>query len=510
MFIRGQLALMVGVISNLMFGVNTELKWKLISGLFIIAVISNVGSFGYYNNRRARAASRSSIWRDHFPPPDPSLAMVTGAIPNGTMDRNERERFLQDNISSFLTVTRKGNLPRSKKTVRVEAVAPEHVAFGEKADVNFSSNRPYLDVVIAGALAKPILLDSGASLSMIPKSWIDEVEKLIGEPIPEYTGGDAAHQLNLTTVTGAPIKVQRKLLVPITIGRNTISVPMAETDSEEVKHAILGFNFLRGSFRRMNMSPTGKVILEMKDGQQYACRMGRGDRVVAAVSAVRIPAGKAVRTCLYMPTCGKKTYVEDPAKPVHIQLNDGHERPFDGIVLDQVSRVAQSGKIRVDLLNKSVQDVFIPADEEIGVMTPLTNLLEHVDLEVSYMDAEQQETPLKDFIKVACLCSYKMLIHLVDSSGCTNLGADQVLDGSAIRGPWTENVVTAFSGDGGFKMGVLNRPDRDFAPMCESLVKSLVGIRENGGISNTTNKVLIVAPTLPSTALSLSTSSGRR
>jgi hypothetical protein len=362
------------------------------------------------------------------------------------------------------------------------------------ATIGFSSDRPHLDVVIGGRISQPILLDSGASLSMIPKSLTQRLEQDMGESLALSSDPEDPKSIQLTTVTGAPIKVQRKVIVPISIGNTTLNVPMAEIDSKEVDKPILGFNFINVAFKSMHMASDGQVSVEMWDGNSHACRMGKGTRTVAAVGYVNVPAGTVVQTELYIPACGKKTDIEDYGKAVHVEVKDDYKRLHDGLCIDQISRTSRKGKIKVLIANNSLIDTLICEDEEIAEISFPDYEFNDLTAEPLYVDEANMETPMHDLTKIGCLCSYKMSIHILDGSGFTSFGDNQVMQDQDLRGPLREHVITRRTGGDSFKIGVLNNGDREFRPMCIKLQEELVHLKKYNAIPQDDNRILVLAP----------------
>ena len=501
MFVRIQLAVGVSIVSNLLLSTSSDLKWKFLSALLLVAIVLNVGNFSALCQRKEadrRMRKQNTLIEEFFPTTDPRLAMINGSIPGGVPEREASDSFLKDHLTAFLTMKRRINsLPRSKHNIEVAVARREN--FKNSAEIDFSSNRPYIDALLGGVINKAILLDSGASLSMIPKFMVEEIEEKIGEKLPEYPDEEPLEDLNLTTVTGAPIKVVGKVLVPVTIGESVIHCPMAVTDSLQVVSPILGINFITKAFSNMAMSGDGRVKVQTWDGLHYACKMGRGVRSVAACGPVTIPAGKAVRTTLFMPVVGRRTNVSDGGAPVHVTINDELVPPLPqkGLLIDQVSRVARSGKVRVDILNQSLRDITVPEGQEVATVTDLGAGLEGASLEAEYVDEENASMPLKDFNKIGCICNYDKIIDILDCSGFTCRGADQVINDIEIRGPYKENVTINWGGKTkGFRLGLLNDPDRKFKGTKRDLFLAINELTEEGVLPTDDNKVLILTPHL--------------
>jgi hypothetical protein len=262
---------------------------------------------------------------------------------------------------------------------------------------------------------------------------------------------------------------------------------------------IFGVNFISKAFQKMKMSPTGEVSVQTWDGLHYTCRMGRGARTVAACGLVKVPAGEAVRATLYMPSLGRKTEVIDGGVPVHVEIKPEYvpPEPQKGLMIDQVARVAKSGKIRVDILNQSMTDMIIADGQEIATLTDLGSGIEDFSVEAEYVDQDNNGMPLKDFNKKKCICSYDKVIDILDCSGFTCRGADQIVSDKEIRGPFKEDVTTLPNGaERGFRMGVLNNPKREFKHTQREVIKALDGLKKDNYLPTDNNKVLVLAPHL--------------
>jgi hypothetical protein len=501
LLIRTQIAIAFSLVSNLLLSTSSDLKWKFLSVMLLLAIVLNIGNFSHICCKRAhvkRAKLSNTLIGEYFPAPDVSAAMITGSIPYGTPEREDSETFLKDNITSFIAMRRKElTLPRSKHTVEVAAVIKDEPE--KEVPISFSSNRPYVDALLAGVMNKAILLDSGASLSMIPGFMVEEIEAKLGEKLPDYIDDEPVGALNLTSVTGTPIKVIRKILMPVTIGLSVIHCPMAVTGTLEMKSPIFGVNFISKAFQKMKMSPTGEVSVQTWDGLHYTCKMGRGARTVAACGLIKVPSGEAVRATLYMPSLGRKTEVIDGGVPVHVEIKPEYipPEPRKGLMIDQVARVAKSGKIRVDILNQSMTDMVIADGQEIATLTDLGSGIKDFSVEAEYVDKDDIAMPLKDFNKKKCICSYDKIIDILDCSGFTCRGADQIVSDKEIRGPFKEDVTTLPNGtERGFRMGVLNNPKREFKNTQREIVKALEGLKKDNYLPTDNNKVLVLAPHL--------------
>ena len=192
-----------------------------------------------------------------------------------------------------------------------------------------------------------------------------------------------------------------------------------------------------------------------------------------------------------------------------METNPEYVGPYGGLEVEQIAKIKRNGRVPVLLKNVSRRPLHVPKDAECATITPIKHYFPTESYQPSFKgctinEIRPKDTPqalsiseLSDFAKVKCICDLSATIHIMDASGYTCLGSEQILaEEEDIRGPYTKPVTMRRMGKPGFTIGIVSERGQKFKikENKETLTALIKHAEESDGL--TSNEVYIIAPSI--------------
>ena len=283
-------------------------------------------------------------------------------------------------IGTMLESIRKGSLPRSRKTVHISAIK-----MTRDIRCELSSDRPFVDVTLAGKVGARCLIDSGASVSLIGEKTVQQLERAAGEDAYDVVK-DEQKRVSLTTLTGAGVSYSRVVCIPTQVGEDVFHIIFLVVDSTISSGVILGFNALK-CMRSSLVEDELEYYLEFKNQPRIRCTSKPQTRQAAAMEAHTILPDKEVNVEMYYVMSGREGGAQPPLnRERHYAENaEGYDL---GVDIAQICYVDGKGRSTISIRNDTKEPLEIFKDMIVASITPMAIMDETYDLSKLIEDME--------------------------------------------------------------------------------------------------------------------------
>ena len=125
------------------------------------------------------------------------------------------------------------------RSIRIHAYAPSNAPQKGETIAKLIEDRPYVHGVVAGCYETDMLVDYGASTSVISRSVMEEIERKLETTLPRLH-----NDVHIRSYGGHSVPSEGTVMMPLTIGDHTFKTPFTITPYETTTKVILGTTLL--------------------------------------------------------------------------------------------------------------------------------------------------------------------------------------------------------------------------------------------------------------------------
>ena len=125
------------------------------------------------------------------------------------------------------------------RSIKIHAYTPGNAPRKGETVAKLIEDQPYVQGIVAGCYETDMLVDYGASTSVISRSVIEEIEKKLETTLPRLY-----NDVHIRSYGGHSVPSEGTVMMPVTIGKHTFKTPFTITPCETATKVILGLSLI--------------------------------------------------------------------------------------------------------------------------------------------------------------------------------------------------------------------------------------------------------------------------